>query len=124
MENDPWVPPYSIKIMHDFLDNKYYNFLNDIIQNKDFYKARQGVGSNQIVDEKHIQASIKFRELVTTYNENRDLLMMGGYTQGQDQILDQAITLWPKITEFIKQKEDKIENFSASLSQLMQVFGN
>jgi len=79
---------------------------------------------NEIVDEKHIQASIKFRELVTTYNENRDLLMMGGYTQGQDQILDQAITLWPKITEFIKQKEDKIENFSASLSQLMQVFGN
>ena len=50
--------------------------------------------------------------------------MMGGYTQGQDQILDQAITLWPKITEFIKQKEDKIENFSASLSQLMQIFGN
>ena len=41
-----------------------------------------------------------------------------------DQILDQAITLWPKITEFIKQKEDKIENFSASLSQLMQIFGN
>ena len=40
MENDPWVPPYSIKIMHDFLDNKYYNFLNNIIQNKDFYKAR------------------------------------------------------------------------------------
>ena len=79
---------------------------------------------SKIVDEKHIQASIKFRELVTTYNENRDLLMMGGYTQGQDQILDQAITLWPKITEFIKQKEDKIENFSASLSQLMQVFGN
>ncbi len=79
---------------------------------------------NEIVDEKHIQASIKFRELVTTYNENRDLLMMGGYTQGQDKILDQAIALWPKITEFIKQKEDKIENFSASLSQLMQVFGN
>ena len=79
---------------------------------------------NEIVDEKHIQASIKFRELVTTYNENRDLLMMGGYSQGQDQILDQAITLWPKITEFIKQKEDKIENFSASLSQLMQIFGN
>ena len=53
MENDPWVPPYSIKIMHDFLDSKYYNFLNDIIQNRDFYKARQGVGSSQMVDERH-----------------------------------------------------------------------
>ena len=66
----------------------------------------------------------KQQELVTTYNENRDLLMMGGYTQGQDQTLDQAITLWPKITEFIKQEETKKETFSSSSTQLMQVFGS
>ena len=78
---------------------------------------------NEIVDNKHIQASIKFRQLVTTYNENKDLLMMGGYTQGQDQTLDQAITLWPKITDFIKQQENKKESFSSSTSELMQVFG-
>ena len=78
---------------------------------------------NEIVDNKHIQASIKFRQLVTTYNENKDLLMMGGYTQGQDQTLDQAISLWPKITDFIKQQENKKESFSSSTSELMQVFG-
>ena len=79
---------------------------------------------NEIVDNKHIEASIKFRQLVTTYNENKDLLMMGGYTQGQDQTLDQAISLWPKITEFIKQQENKKESFSSSSAELMQVFGN
>ena len=79
---------------------------------------------NEIVDNKHIEASIKFRQLVTTYNENKDLLMMGGYTQGQDQTLDQAISLWPKITEFIKQQESKKESFSSSSTELMQVFGN
>ena len=79
---------------------------------------------NEIVDNKHIEASIKFRQLVTTYNENKDLLMMGGYTQGQDQTLDQAISLWPKITEFIKQQENKKESFSSSSTELMQVFGN
>ena len=79
---------------------------------------------NEIVDNKHIEASIKFRQLVTTYNENKDLLMMGGYTQGQDQTLDQAISLWPKITEFIKQKENKKESFSSSSTELMKVFGN
>ena len=78
---------------------------------------------NEIVDDKHVQASIKFRQLVTTYNENKDLLMMGGYTQGQDQTLDQAISLWPKITDFIKQQENKKESFSSSTSELMQVFG-
>ena len=79
---------------------------------------------NEIVDNKHVEASIKFRQLVTTYNENKDLLMMGGYTQGQDQTLDQAISLWPKITEFIKQQENKKESFSSSSTELMQVFGN
>ena len=79
---------------------------------------------NEIVDNKHIEASIKFRQLVTTYNENKDLLMMGGYTQGQDQTLDLAITLWPKITEFIKQQENKKESFSSSSTELMEVFGN
>ena len=79
---------------------------------------------NEIVDNNHIEASIKFRQLVTTYNENKDLLMMGGYTQGQDQTLDQAISLWPKITEFIKQQENKKESFSSSNAELMQVFGN
>ena len=78
---------------------------------------------NEIVDNKHVQASIKFRQLVTTYNENKDLLMMGGYTQGQDQTLDQAISLWPKITDFIKQQENKKESFNSSTSELMQVFG-
>ena len=78
---------------------------------------------NEIVDNNHIEASIKFRQLVTTYNENKDLLMMGGYTQGQDQTLDQAISLWPKITDFIKQQENKKESFNSSTSELMQVFG-
>jgi len=79
---------------------------------------------NEIIGNEHLKASMKFRELVTTYNENRDLLMMGGYTQGQDQTLDQAITLWPKITDFIKQEETKQETFSSSSTQLMQVFGS
>jgi len=79
---------------------------------------------NDIIGDEHLKASMKFRELVTTYNENRDLLMMGGYTQGQDQTLDQAITLWPKITDFIKQEETKKETFSSSSNQLMQVFGS
>ena len=78
---------------------------------------------SEIVDQKLVQAGMKFRQLVTTYNENKDLLMMGGYTQGQDLILDQAISLWPKITEFIKQQENKKESFNTSTNELLQLFG-
>ena len=77
---------------------------------------------NEIIGEEHLKASLQFRELVTTYTENRDLLMMGGYTQGQDQVLDKAITLWPKITDFIKQDENKKETFGSSNTQLMKIF--
>ena len=38
-------------------------------------------------------------------------------------LLDQAISAWPKITEFIKQKENKKEDFNSSSSQLIQMFG-
>ena len=30
MANDPWITPYSIKIMDNFLDQEYYSFLNEI----------------------------------------------------------------------------------------------
>jgi len=99
-----------------------------LVENAHIFQSIQTVTSHllsiiPIVDENHIGASIKFRELVTTYSENKDLLMMGGYTQGQDPVLDQAIAAWPKITEFIKQKESKKEDFNSSSSQLMQMFG-
>ncbi len=53
MASDPWKPPYTIKIMDNFLDQEYYSFLNDIINNKQFYKAMQGIGNSQLVQEEH-----------------------------------------------------------------------
>ena len=53
MANDPWITPYSIKIMDNFLDQEYYSFLNEIINNKHFYKATQGIGNSQLVQEEH-----------------------------------------------------------------------
>lgn len=53
MAKDPWISPYSIKVMNNFLDQQYYSFLNNIIENKNFYKATQGIGNTQLVQEKH-----------------------------------------------------------------------
>ena len=51
MSKDTWEPPFSIKIMNNFLDHKYYNFLNDIINERTFIKATQGVKGDQVVQE-------------------------------------------------------------------------
>ena len=77
---------------------------------------------NEIVGEEHKRSATQFRQLVSTYIDNRDLLMMGGYSQGQDQTLDKAVALWPQLTNFIKQNENTKESFGSSSSELMQIF--
>merc|ERR1712054_17915 len=51
---------------------------------------------NEIIKQDHLEIAQKFRAHVSSYIENKDLLMMGGYVQGKDTLLDEAITLWPK----------------------------
>ena len=38
-----------------------------------------------------------FRRLVSLYLENRDLILMGGHSPGQDPDLDLAVQLWPQL---------------------------
>ena len=45
----------------------------------------------------------KLRKLISIYQENQDLLLMGGYVQGQDADLDQAVQKWPDIVKFLHQ---------------------
>ena len=48
--------------------------------------------------------------------------MMGGYVQGKDILLDEAITLWPKIIDFISQKENEKINYSECVLKLLKLY--
>jgi flagellum-specific ATP synthase len=77
---------------------------------------------NDIVDDEQIKNANKLRRLISKYQENRDLVLMGGYVQGQDQDLDIALSLWPDILSFLQQdqaEENSYENACNSLSQLV-----
>jgi flagellum-specific ATP synthase len=78
---------------------------------------------NDIVDPKHLAAARRMRQLVSLYMENRDLMLMGGYVEGQDADLDQAVKLWPKIVEFISQRSDSRADFKTSIRDLLAVAG-
>ena len=60
---------------------------------------------NEIIDETHSEYARVFRKLITLYLDNRDLILMGGYTQGKDPDLDLAVSLWPNLTAHIRQLE-------------------
>jgi flagellum-specific ATP synthase len=76
-----------------------------------------------IVDPELIKNSQMLRKYISKYNENRDLILMGGYVQGQDPDLDQAMQLWPSIMDFLQQDDEEKCDFSKSAEQLKNLVG-
>ena len=76
---------------------------------------------NEIVSDDQKQAATIFRRLVSLYLENRDLIMMGGYSAGQDPDLDLAVQLWPQLMDIIKQPYDQKAGFDDSVAALTQL---
>ena len=78
---------------------------------------------NDITDDAQIEAAQKFRRLVSLYLENRDLILMGGYTPGQDPDLDLAVGIWPQLMELIQQNGAEKAEFGASRNALVSLMG-
>ena len=76
-----------------------------------------------IVDPDLIKSSQMLRKYISKYNENRDLILMGGYVQGQDTDLDQAMQIWPSIMGFLQQEDDEECDFPKSVEQLKKLVG-
>ncbi len=53
MQKDDWIAPFSVKILHNFLEKKYYQFFYNLIKSKTFYQATQGLKGKQVVEENH-----------------------------------------------------------------------
>ena len=77
---------------------------------------------NEITDENLQKSAQKFRRLVSLYMENRDLILMGGYTSGQDLELDEAVALWPRLMSHIQQAETEKADFIMSKDALLRWF--
>lgn len=73
---------------------------------------------DDIVKEEHSLLSRHFKKLVSVYQESRDLVLMGGYTKGQDNAIDEAHLMWPKIVEFIKQDQNTKSSYEDSINEL------
>ena len=78
---------------------------------------------NDIVSQPQQKNAQTLRKYLSKYNENRDLVLMGGYVQGQDPDLDQALALWPQILKFLHQDENEVCDFDASHDQLSKLLG-
>jgi flagellum-specific ATP synthase len=76
-----------------------------------------------ITDKPHDRAAARLRRMIATYMENRDMMLMGAYTQGQDATLDEAVALWPRIEAFIRQEIDAPATLAESIAALDTLTG-
>jgi flagellum-specific ATP synthase len=77
-----------------------------------------------VVDPDHLSAAARFRRLWATYEDNRDLMLMGAYSLGNDHLLDLAIQQRPDMEEFLSQRPDVLVRFDASRDALIEKFAS
>jgi len=75
----------------------------------------------QVVSPEHQQMAQLYRRLNALYEENRDLISVGAYTAGTDANIDMAISLWPKMMEFMCQDLGESADFNSALADLQQL---
>jgi len=76
---------------------------------------------SNIVDEKQAAAAIRFKQIYTTYEQNRDLISVGAYRSGSDPAIDNAIKLFPLLQDFIKQGSSEKSSYQQSLTTLFNL---
>ncbi len=76
---------------------------------------------NNIVDQSHIDAAGKIRELMAKYEEIELLVKVGEYKPGTDPLADLALAKMDLIRTFLKQRTDELTPFETTVQQLHQV---
>ncbi|GAA4348576.1 flagellar protein export ATPase FliI [Variovorax defluvii] len=64
----------------------------------------------------------RFKQMLSRYQRNRDLISVGAYAAGHDLQLDQAIALYPKMEAFLQQSMDERTDYAASVARMAGLF--
>ena len=73
---------------------------------------------HEIVPHEHTALARRFRQTLSTYQQNRDLIAIGAYQRGSDPRIDAAIALWPTMQKFLQQDIKERVTFSQSVQAL------
>jgi flagellum-specific ATP synthase len=71
-----------------------------------------------------MQIARQFRQTLSTYQQNRDLIAVGAYQRGSDPRVDNAVTLFPRMQKFLQQDIRERADFGQSLTALQQVLAD
>ena len=63
----------------------------------------------------------RLRQLHSAYTSHRDLIAIGAYQKGSDPRVDQAVELWPRLTDFLRQDPHQSAGYAESLDALARL---
>jgi flagellum-specific ATP synthase len=76
---------------------------------------------HEIVPLEHSAMARRFRQTLSIYQQNRDLIAIGAYHKGGDPRIDAAIAQWPHIQRFLQQDMREKVGYDESLKALREL---
>ena len=77
-----------------------------------------------IVDPGHLNFMQQFKQMLASYEENKDLINIGAYQQGSNPEVDQAIQLRPQLRDYVRQGLADAIDYQDSQRDLISIFMN
>lgn len=77
---------------------------------------------NAVISPEHQRIAARTREVLATYEKNKDLILIGAYEQGTDAKVDYAIDRVPHVNAFLRQGTLERSEFTQAVAQLKKVF--
>jgi type III secretion system H+-transporting two-sector ATPase len=87
----------------------------------DIGQSASRVMSN-VTNEEHLEAARKLREVLATYEAQKDLILIGAYKKGSDPRTDYALTKLNQVNTFLQQGTHERTSSTAAIAQLQKIF--
>ena len=75
-----------------------------------------------IVPTEHISLVHRFKQMVSRYQRNQDLIAVGAYTVGNDPQIDEAIARYPQLESFLQQGMSQHVDYGQATAHLKSLF--
>ena len=77
---------------------------------------------NDVTGSEQQRAARAFKRVYSAYQQNRDLISVGAYQRGTDEQIDQAISLMPRLLDFLRQDMHEQVTLGDSVESLYALF--
>ncbi|HPZ70583.1 MAG TPA: flagellar protein export ATPase FliI [Peptococcaceae bacterium] len=75
-----------------------------------------------IVDEAHVNAAHKIKEIIAVYQDAKDLIDIGAYQKGNNPKIDLAIEYIEQINNFLKQDVQEYWQYSQTIDKMKEIY--